>query len=314
MKKKLFFTSVLIAFFFFALNAQTVVDFESLTVPSEGYYNGSSDYSGSGNTETFQYSENEANFYVSYTNTGSYDYWNAFAYSNQTDLETADWTNYSAYANPAGGANASSNYVFAYVYFADSVMFDHTIHIDSVKIANSVWAYKYMTGEDGSGHAYQNGDFLILSINGINPDGSHNTEDAAYIYLGDGTNIVNNWTNVDLSVLGNVKGLIFTLTSSDSYTPFYFCMDNLSYSDAASIQSDALQVFSIYPNPVKNDINIINIQNSNIIISDLSGRMLFSKKGCNNSENINISNFKTGIYFVNIQNENGSFTKKFIKQ
>jgi len=240
MKKNVFLTSVLIAILSFALNAQTVVDFESLTVPAEGYYNGSADYSGSGNQETFNYSENGTNFYVNYTNTGTYDYWSGFAYSNQTDLNTADRTNYSAYANPVGGADGSSNYGFVYSYLNDSLMFDNLVHIDSVKITNTVWAYQYMTGTDGSGTGlYENGDSLTLSITGIKEDNSY-TDNSINFDLGRNTTIIDNWTNIYLTALGNVKGLIFKLSSSDSYTPSYFAFDNLTYSNPASTKKNQI--------------------------------------------------------------------------
>ena len=316
MKKNLFLTSVLIAIFSFALNAQTIVDFESLTVPADGYYNGSTDYSGSGNQETFTYSENGASFYVNYTNTGTYDYWSAFAYSDQTDLTTADWTNYSAYANPAGGADASSNYVIAYTFTGDSVIFDNLVHIDSVKITNSVWAYHYMNGSDGSGSGtYGADDYFKLSITGISDSGSYTgTVD---FYLADFTNgnsyIIDNWTNVNLSDLGNVKGLKFSLSALDTWTPYYFCMDNLTYSDAVSVKNIDNEVVSVYPNPAKSIVNITNVLNSNITVSDISGKIIFSKNNCSETEKINLSDKSDGIYFITVLNNNTTLTKKIIK-
>lgn len=311
MKKNLLLTAVLIALFFNALNAQTTIDFESLTVSPEGYYNGSADYTGSGNAETFIYEIEDADFYVTGNMYYTYYYWNGFAYSNQTDLTTADETNYSAYANPAGGATGSSNYVFVYSYYPDSVMFDNTVNIQNADITNSVWAYKYMTGEDGTGHEYVTGDFFILSIIGINPDGSHNESPIAF-YLGQNDNIVNNWTNVDLSSLGNVKGLIFSLTSSDDMTPYYYCLDNLTYTDVVSVETYTQNKISIYPNPAKVTVNISNVLNSNIRINDISGKTVYVKNNCSEKEQINISMLKSGMYFITIQNNNQFITEKLI--
>ena len=314
MKKKVFLTSVLIAILSFALNAQTVVDGAIIIDPAEGYYNGSADYSGSGNQETFNYSENGTNFYVNYTNTGTYDYWSGFAYSNQTDLNTADRTNYSAYANPAGGADGSSNYGFVYSYLNDSLMFDNLVHIDSVKITNTVWAYKYMTGTDGSGTGlYENGDSLTLSITGIKEDNSY-TDNSINFDLGRNTTIIDNWTNIYLTALGNVKGLIFKLSSSDSYTPYYFAFDNLTYSNPASTEKKSNQLISVYPNPVSDIVNIKNILNSNIIISDITGKIIYTKTNCNMLERINFSNVNPGIYFVKVKNQSRIFVNKIIKQ
>ena len=310
MKKKLLLTAVLIALFSNAINAQTIIDFESLTVPPEGYYNGYTDYSGSGEIETFIYEIEDADFYVNYSSEYG-GYWTGLAYSNQTDLETADWNNYSAYATPAGGANESSIYVFAYSYFPDSVMFDLPVSIQSVDITNSVWAYKYMTGEDGTGQEYITGDFFILSIIGINPDGSHNDSPVAF-YLGQDDNIVNNWTNIDLSSLGNVKGLIFSLTSSKDMTPSYYCMDDLTYTNVVSVENTVKQKISIFPNPATDYVNINNVSNSNIKINDITGKNVYTKNNCSENEIINISNFTSGMYFIIIENNKYIITKKLI--
>ncbi len=310
MKKNLLLTAVLIALFINALNAQTIIDFESLTVPDVGYYNGSTDYSGSGEIETFIYEIEDADFYVNYSSEYG-GYWTGLAYSNQTDLETADWNNYSAYATPAGGANESSVYVFAYSYFPDSVMFDLPVSIQSVSITNSVWAYKYMTGEDGTGHEYITGDFFILSIIGINPDGSHNDSPVAF-FLGQDDNITDNWTNVDLSSLGNVKGLIFSLTSSDDMTPYYYCLDNLTYTDVVSVENTVKQNISVFPNPATDYINVKGIANSNIKINDITGKIVYSKNNSSEKEQINISHLKSGVYFITIENNDEFFSKKLI--
>ena len=119
MKTKLLITLLFITNTIIAQN----IGFESLTVPASGYFNGSTEYSGSGNEEVITYEEDIANFHVNYTDTGAYDYWSGFAYTNQTDLNTASYTNYSAYSSN-GGANNSNNYVIAYLYEADEITFD----------------------------------------------------------------------------------------------------------------------------------------------------------------------------------------------
>ncbi len=319
MKRNLFLTAVLIALFSNAFNAQTTIDFESLTVPAEGYYNGSTDHSGNVNsTEVFTYSENGANFSISYTLGDGYDYWNGFAYSNQTDLTTANWDNYSAYASPAGGADGSSNYSIAYLFYnvGDTVMFTEPVNINKISITNSVWAYHYMNGTDGVGTGtYEAGDSLTLIIKGIIDENTY-SEDSVIFYLADFTNanslIVNNWTEVNLNSLGSVNGLKFELFSSDDWTPAYFCLDNIIYNSPASV-SDILETcISVFPNPAKDIVNINNVPNANIIINDISGKTVYTKNNCSENEKINISNLNSGIYFIRIENNNEVFTKKLI--
>lgn len=318
MKRNLFLTAVLIALFSNAFNAQTTIDFESLTVPPEGYYNGSTDHSGTVNsTETFTYELEDANFYVTYTQADGYGYWNAFAYSNQMDKTTQGWTNYSSYADHTngGGANGSSNYIFS--FGGDSIMFDETVSIENAMFTNSTYAYLYMT--DGSGYIYTTDDYFILKITGILND---NTETGTVdFYLANFTNgnsyVIDDWTNVDLSSLGNVDGLKFSFASSDVgdwgiNTPTYYCLDDLQYSSATSIKNNVANTISIFPNPAKDLVNISNVPNANISINDISGKTIYTKNNCSENEKINISNLNSGIYFIRIENNNEVFTKKLI--
>ncbi len=321
MKTKLLFAILFIATF---TNAQTI-DFESLTVPATGYFNGSTEYSGSGNEEIITYEEEAANFYVKYTDTGSYDYWSGFAYSNQTDLTTADYTNYSAYSPNGGGVNGSSNYCFVYSYAGDTMSFDG-LGVTSMYITNSVWAYKYMDGSDGSMHDYTTGDYLKLTItavlnnNGTLTDGSDDTlGNSIDFYLADFTNgntyIIDDWTFVDLSSLGEVVGLKFQFSSSDNMTPYYFAMDDIGFGPAASVNDNAFaELISVYPNPANNSINIQNIQNASLTINDMNGKKIYSNTNCNQTEQIDLSTFSKGIYFAKIQLNNKVAIKKIIRK
>lgn len=74
--------------------------------------------------------------------------------------------------------------------------------------------------------------------------------------------------------------------------------------------------FSVYPNPVNDSFTIQNGNNitiSGLTISDINGRTV-KTLNVNAIENqINISDLNSGVYFLNITSENGSATKKIIK-
>jgi hypothetical protein len=318
-------TKLLIAVLFIAnmLNAQ--ITFENLTVPAVGYFNGTTEYSGSGTEEIITYEDGIANFYVKYTDTGTYDYWNGFAYSNQTDLTTASYTNYSAYSSNGGGANGSSNYCFVYSYASETMTFDDFVLVPTMQIANSVWGYRYMTGTDGVGTGtYETGDYLKLTItavtddNGTLGDNSDDTlGDSIDFYLADFTNgnsyIIDDWTTVDLSSLGNVKGLKFQLSSIDDMTPYYFAMDDIIYETLASTSDNSFaNQIEMYPNPTIGKVTLNNVENSTITLIDINGRKVFSKENCLTKETISLQNIHSGIYFVKIENNNQVATKKLI--
>ncbi len=75
--------------------------------------------------------------------------------------------------------------------------------------------------------------------------------------------------------------------------------------------------FNIYPNPAK-DFIFIDFLNSEILdvqilIYDITGKELLSKKVNNNDNKIDISSLKSGVYFIKIKTKNQIYTSKLIK-
>jgi len=139
--------------------------------------------------------------------------------------------------------------------------------------------------------------------------------------------IVSDWQWVDLTSLGNVDSLRFTLSSSDigSYginTPLFFCIDNLEVSEDISTSNKeellAVEKLSFYPNPAINEI-IINLptglSSGEIQVFDLLGRSLIQQSFSNNHQtSINVSSLKTGTYILQIVTEDGKgFSNSFLK-
>lgn len=81
-----------------------------------------------------------------------------------------------------------------------------------------------------------------------------------------------------------------------------------------SINENQIEGISIFPNPVKNKLQISAPKNSTIKnnnIFDISGKKLMEKE---NETKFDLSNFPAGIYFLEVKTENGLFTEKFIKE
>jgi Secretion system C-terminal sorting domain len=73
--------------------------------------------------------------------------------------------------------------------------------------------------------------------------------------------------------------------------------------------------FTVYPNPVSNEININNISNltiNTIEINDTQGRLIKTIKEPINS--INSSELKAGVYFLKVTTAQGAGTTKIIKK
>ncbi len=77
----------------------------------------------------------------------------------------------------------------------------------------------------------------------------------------------------------------------------------------------AEQGINLFPNPVR---NTLYVENSDLIndlrIFDLTGRMIFSQVVNDNATSINVSEFKTGVYIMQVMTVNGVVSKRFSVQ
>jgi len=211
-----------------------LTDFSSLTLTSEGFWNGS-DLSGS-------FTVNGVKFPNVYT--PAWSAWNGFAYANKHDIYTSGFGNqYSCYAKK--DSSSTNTFVLAYPgYKNDSLVFDELVYDVQLKVTNSTYSALSMKYGDLYSKKFGGKDSLFpdwhkLSIIGINQAGL--PTDTAQVYLADyrfsgwkQDYIVDEWIKVNLTKLSEVKALRFELSSSDNgdwgmNTPGYFCLDDLEY-------------------------------------------------------------------------------------
>ena len=80
---------------------------------------------------------------------------------------------------------------------------------------------------------------------------------------------------------------------------------------------NAVDSFSIYPNPVKDVVTISNnnLQINKIAIIDINGRTIKNVTVDNQTETqVNISELNSGIYFLKVETNEGISTRKIVKQ
>lgn len=82
--------------------------------------------------------------------------------------------------------------------------------------------------------------------------------------------------------------------------------------DNTGVEAVGNSVFSLYPNPAKNQINIqlVNDEADLALLFDISGRLLFQTQLSNTQQLIDLTVLTSGIYFVKVNNS----TAKFVKQ
>lgn len=210
--------------------------FDDLTLAPNSYWNGSAAPAAG------SFRSGGATFGNSYSG----GYWENFSYSNTSDTTTAGSGNqYSA--NTGSGFGGSGNYgVFYQPYMpGPSITFDAPSLVQSMQVTNTTYATLSMLAGDGfakkfGGISENDQDWFKLTIKG--QGGTGNTVE---FYLSDyrfadnsQDYIIDEWTNVDLTSLGEVTGLTFTFSSSDFITiegvdyintPAYVAIDNLTF-------------------------------------------------------------------------------------
>jgi len=299
--------TLLIAIAFMSLTVTTqaqVATFEGIELDSTGFWNGDD---GAGN-----YTEEGFSFFNSYED--AWGSWAGFSVSSVQDDSTGTWGN--QYAVNTGMAYSGNN--FAVATTSASVTFELST-INGFYITNSTYATQSMLNGDAfaqqfGGESGDDQDWYRLSIIGLVDSVVIDTIEfyLADYRFSDNTQdyIINDWTWIELSSLGNITSLQFNWSSSDNgdwgmNTPAYFCMDDLSLNTVGVEELDSNALF-VYPNPVKNQFTVNTP--GDLCVFDLSGKLVQAttvKVG----DIISVSDLNSGIYFVKV----GALVQKIVK-
>ncbi len=88
-----------------------------------------------------------------------------------------------------------------------------------------------------------------------------------------------------------------------------------NFSITTSIDYKYVVEFTIFPNPTTGKINVFDIPNgASLKVTSLLGQVLFHKNNCKVCETLNMEYFKSGIYFIIIEDETVRYSKKVIKR
>ena len=169
---------------------------------------------------------------------GQWGFGEGFTYTSGTDKTTPGYSNLSAVTTKGVKTNAyfiANTGGIAYGGLAAEISFKDgkAYNAKECYVTNSTYAYLAIKdNNDGVGFVKQwtKDDKFTLTITGFN--GREQTGTIEFL-LADGLDVVNTWQQVDLSKLGKVTKIQFSLSSTDSntygmVTPAYFCLDQLT--------------------------------------------------------------------------------------
>lgn len=235
-----------------------ITTFDELNLSSESYWNGSD--------QTGGFISTGLKFNNIYNTT--YDSWEGFSYSNITDITTQELAGqYNAITGE--GQGGSPNYAICFVGWTElpAVTLDTAGIVYGLYATNNNTAYYSMLNSSTfakkfGGITGDDPDWFLLTITGKDVDGIVTGTVDFYLadYRFDDNSmdyIVDTWEYIDLTPLGQVKTLEFSLSSSDSgdfgiNTPAYFALDTIIF------QSESIETISYNDAGINGYINPYN--------------------------------------------------------
>ncbi len=306
----------------FLLTAQTIADFEELEIPAESFLDGSDGSGGFSSGNIFLPNSFNPEFFS----------WSGWAISTTTDTITPGFINqYSAISG--SGVEGSATYALSFI-FGESVMrLSERSTVNGLFLTNNTYAYLSMLeGDDFAkkfgGATGDDPDFYRLTIKKY-VEGQL-SQDSVDFYLADyrfednsQDYIVDDWTFVDLSSLGEADSLSFTVASSDVgqfgiNTPTYVCIDNVSTALSGTTAIDFVpteELFQLYPNPTTSflQLNSLSQQPMEVAIYSMTGQLVFSK-ALVESEILDMRHLTQGTYIVHVVNDKMQASQLLVKQ
>ena len=181
------------------------------------------------------YTEGAASFGSYYAYDGTWESWGGFALSANRDLEDLgmDYSNqFSVYA--------SDNTKFAVGYaFGDwggeygvpVIEFSEPVRLVSAEVANANKTYHYCVAHPRVGEE-ENEEALWVDLVVTGYDAAGTQTSTASFRLAEGEQVLGTWAGFDLSPLGEVSRVVFSIESNDvgEYglnVPAFFCIDNI---------------------------------------------------------------------------------------
>ena len=174
-----------------------------------------------------------------------WDYYYDFMYSNSTATTFASYVT-DQWNNCVGGGYKSNNYGVAYAADFNGPCEVNVLAnngegavVPGFMITNSAYALSSMMNGDASAKKFTEDDWFKLTITGYKGEEETGKVD---FYLAKDGKFVTYWDYVDLSSLGKVTKLSFSLSSTDNgdwgmNTPAYFCFDDFGAECPTGVQS-----------------------------------------------------------------------------
>ncbi len=323
MKNTLLLTFFLISFSFSW--AQTTADFENFNLSQGDFINNG------GSDQGFS----SGNLFLPNSYDETYDFWSNWAISATTDTQTPGFMNQFS-AITGAGVNNSTTYAVSYAFDPVTIRLENNAAgggLQGFYITNSTYAYLSMRDGDGvaknfGGASGNDPDYFKLTIEKfLNGQVGQQTIEfylADYRFSDNNQDyIIDEWTYIDLTPLGNADSLRLILTSTDNgafgmNTPAYFCIDNFVTLDEVVSTGEPLnyeEEVQVFPNPTT-DVVYVNweeTEQAELFIVNGSGELLKKIPIVKGINECSVIDLPKGMYWIEIQSIRGKIIKSFVK-
>jgi hypothetical protein len=280
-------------------------------------------------------------------------YWSGFVVGNNGDTDdygslnsaVGDWIS-NQWGNMAGGGIQTDSkggvrkdedgkaltekgipYLLAFSSGGEAVVtLDGEYEALGVYLNNHPWPYyDNLHGGAFTRALNQEGDYFKVTVTGRNTVGEATGTAVEYLlaeYKDGALHQSTDWEWVDLSPLGKVGSLVFTLTSTDEgawgmNTAAYFCLDKLQIrtTGAEGIIAPPAATVQIYPNPVADRLTVTGSAIRQVAVVDISGRLVYQFQANGQPQlTIPVSQWGKGAYIVRVTDATGTVFRKIVKK
>lgn len=147
------------------------------------------------------------------------------------------------------------------------------------------------------------------------------TDGSKYTYSWTGTGAAElDFTNVREPIFNDITGESCLLTATITYDDGCNPAATASYTFTIIVDNKPLAVtkfdqggFKMYPNPVKNILNITYNEDLKVSITNIAGQQIISPRSINKQGSVDVSSLSAGIYFLKADANGESIVRKFVK-
>lgn len=181
--------------------------------------------------------------------------------------------------------------------------------------------YVYYAIEKGNPYStkFEQGDWFKLVAHGIDEQGTETGTVEYYLAdyrseNADDWKLNDTWEWVDLSELGQIASIYFTMESSDTgdygiNTPTYFCLDKLTVStEPSSVEESVAAQMKVYYDRSNGAVRVESAQLVEAAVYNMSGTLVM-KQLVEGSGAIDMSAYPAGVYIVRC----GGYSTKIVK-